>query len=158
MHEDTPAGARKKPKNSVFVRKGEKKITLCALCGKKYPHSEMERFCGQWVCPYCLSEETFLCTCCHSRVARSERADCGEIQVCQTCFDAYFTRCCVCGRFISQRHAHWRILNGWERPVCEVCAASIPQQPTDTSTAAEASASNQSGMADPHANREENPV
>lgn len=94
----------------------------CAVCGEVYPISEMGGFCGKLLCPRCL-----ICSCCGSRVARSEAAACGDdrIEICQSCFDERFTRCDVCGLLLQQSDAHWRFRGGYERPYCGRCLRKV---------------------------------
>lgn len=95
----------------------------CAICGKKHLISEMKEFCGELCCLSCLCANTFVCGCCHKRVARSEIAtyDGDDIELCQDCFDKLFTRCEACGLLLRQSEARWHMLDGYERPYCDEC-------------------------------------
>lgn len=70
-----------------------------------------------------MSDETFVCDCCHNRVARSEIAtyDGDETEICQDCFDKHFVRCEACGLLLRQRQARWHTAGSHERPYCAVC-------------------------------------
>ncbi len=100
-----------------------KGTAVCACCGKLYPRSKLSGFQGVWFCSRCLDDETFVCSCCGQRVAYSENAaaDGDGTEICQTCFDKHFTRCEACGLLLRQSDAHWRFVDGYERPYCDAC-------------------------------------
>ena len=72
---------------------------FCELCDKEHPVSDMEDFFGKLLCSNCLQAETFVCSCCHALMPRSEIAtyDDDVVEICQTCYDEHYTRCEGCG-------------------------------------------------------------
>ena len=81
---------------------------FCELCGKEHPVSDMGDFFGKLLCSNCLQAETFVCSCCHTRMPRSEVAtyDDDTVEICQTCYDEHYTRCEGCGLLLRQPDAN----------------------------------------------------
>lgn len=96
---------------------------FCELCGKEHPVSDMEDFFGKLLCSNCLQAETFVCSCCHALMPRSEVAtyDDDAVEICQTCYDEHYTHCEGCGLLLRQPDANWLSVGGYYRPYCEVC-------------------------------------
>jgi len=99
------------------------KTAFCELCGTEHPVSEMEDFFGKLLCSNCLQAETFVCSCCHTRMPRSEVAtyDDDTVEICQTCYDEHYTRCEGCGLLLRQPDANWLSAGGYYRPYCDSC-------------------------------------
>lgn len=118
--------------NLVAILAGRRVIPLpekksetafCELCGKEHPVSDMEDFFGKLLCSNCLQAETFVCSCCHALMPRSEIAtyDDDVVEICQTCFDEHYTRCEGCGLLLHQPDVNWLFVGGYYRPYCDSC-------------------------------------
>ncbi len=92
--------------------------TKCKICGKEVATEKLSEFDGKLICPECMINETTFCDHCGARIWVYEGQGNEAINLCQECFDSYYTHCTRCDQLI---HRNDVIYDHNDDPYCQCC-------------------------------------
>jgi len=76
------------------------------------------RIHGEVVCEDCADKKTAVCDRCGERVWSDETESDGEITLCNSCYDNYYTSCEIRGAIINNDYINY---DDEDRPFCDIC-------------------------------------
>lgn len=82
-------------------------LEVCGVCQATYAVEKLTEFDELLVCRDCLEENTVFCSRCGERIWTEADAGDEHINLCQSCYDRYYTSCEHCNRVIPESEAYY---------------------------------------------------
>ena len=92
---------------------------VCSYCGQTFDKEHIHEFDGEHFCEDCLNQKTVVCDNCQERIWRYDAQITSYTNLCQHCFDNYYTNCEDCGALIHNDDAYYE--DDDDYPHCHDC-------------------------------------